>query len=186
MDKLPIPKERNLYLAKQVNQESINSITKSIIEINDNDEHLVKLYGIHDVEYKPKPIRIYIDSYGGQVYQCMGLVGVMQKSDTPVHTIVTGAAMSAGFIITIAGHKRFAYEHSTLMYHQASSIKSGKVKDIEEKLIQTKKLQTWMEDMTVDLTKISRSRVKEVYDNKEDWYMTADEAKKVGAIDEII
>jgi len=186
MDKLPVPKERNLYLAKQVNQESINSITKSIIEINENDDHLVKLYGIHDIEYKRNPIRLFIDSFGGAVYQCMGLVGVMQKSETPIHTIVTGAAMSAGFIITIAGHERYAYEHSTLMYHQSATMKFGKVKDIEESMVQSRKLQTWLEDMTVDLTKIKRSRLKEVYDRKEDWYLTAQEAKEVGAIDEIL
>lgn len=186
MDKLPTRKERNLYLAKQVDQSSINDITKQIVEINENDEYLQKLYSVHDLEYKRTPIKIYIDSYGGMVYQCMGLVGVMQKSDTPVHTIVTGAAMSAGFVITIAGHKRFGYDHATLMYHQASSVKAGKVKDIEERLVQTKKLQTWMEDIIVDLTDIPRSRVKEVYDKKEDWYITSREAKDLGVIDEII
>ena len=93
-EQLPLPKNRNLYLAKQVDQASMNSLTKSILEINENDEYLSKLYAVHDLDYKPRPIKLYIDSYGGAVYQCFGLLGVMEKSNTPVHTIVTGAAMS--------------------------------------------------------------------------------------------
>ena len=96
---LPVPKVRNLYLPKQVDQASMNELTKSIIEINEDDEHLKKLYGVYGLIYDPKPIKIYIDSYGGKVYQCFGLIGVMENSLTPIHTVVTGAAMSCGFII---------------------------------------------------------------------------------------
>ena len=91
MADLQTPKERNLYLAKQVDQSSINEITKSIIEICENDEYLIKLYALHDIIYKPKPIKLYIDSYGGHVYQCLGLLGVMKNAKTPVHTIVVAS-----------------------------------------------------------------------------------------------
>jgi ATP-dependent Clp protease protease subunit len=76
------------------------------------------------------PIVIYIDSYGGSVYQCLGLISVMMNSKTKIHTIF-GVAMSAGFMILISGHKRFSYKHSTLL-HQASSFSSGELKKIEE------------------------------------------------------
>lgn len=186
MDKLPVQKERNLYLAKQVDQSSINDITKEIVEINEDDAYLKRLYGVHNLEYNPSPIKLYIDSYGGKVYQCMGLVGLMSKSDTPIHTIVTGAAMSCGFIITLAGHNRFAYDSATLLYHQVSTVQVGKVKDIDESLIQTKKLQKWMEDYTYNRTDITRAKLKEVYDTKLDWFMTAEEAKELKVIDEIL
>ena len=97
---LPKPKARNLYLPEQVNQESMNKLTKAIIEINESDEYLNKLYGLHGIDYAPGPIKMYIDSYGGAVYQCFGLLGVMEKSVTPIHTIVTGAAMSCGLRCT--------------------------------------------------------------------------------------
>lgn len=64
LPQIPIPKERNLYLAKQVDQESINEITKAIIDINDDDADLIKLAELHGMVYKPKPIMLYIDSYG--------------------------------------------------------------------------------------------------------------------------
>lgn len=80
---LPKPRARTLYLPEQVNQESMNKLTKAIIDVNKSDDYLKKLYGINDIEYVPKPIEIYIDSYGGAVYQCFGLLGVMEKSETP-------------------------------------------------------------------------------------------------------
>ncbi len=124
---LPRPKKRSLYLAAQVNQKSMNDLTKAILEINEHDRYLEKLYPIHDLEYNPQPIKIYIDSYGGAVYQCMGLLGVMKKSTTPIHTIAAGAAMSCGFMILISGHQRFGYEYSTPLYHQVSTGFWGKV-----------------------------------------------------------
>ena len=183
---LPRPKPRNLYLPEQVNQESMNKLTKAIIEINEDDEYLEKLYGIHDLEYKPQPIQMYIDSYGGAVYQCFGLLGVMEKSGTPVHTIVTGAAMSCGFMILISGHKRFGYKHSTPLYHQVSTGFYGKVQDMEEKLEESKRLQKKIEDITFERTSISKKKLTEILKNKKDWFMTAEEALGLGVIDGIL
>ena len=164
----------------------MNKLTKSILEINDDDDYLVKLYGIHDIEYKPPPIKLYIDSYGGAVYQCFGLLGVMEKSATPIHTIVTGAAMSCGFMILISGHKRFGYPHSTPLYHQVSSGFWGKVQDLEEKLKETKRLQKKIEEMTLNRTSISSKKLKDILKTKQDWYMSAEEALALGVIDEIL
>jgi ATP-dependent Clp protease protease subunit len=55
---------------------------------------------------KSSPIVIYIDSYGGSVYQCLGLISVMMNSKTKIHTI-TGVANECNMIL-ISGHKRFS------------------------------------------------------------------------------
>ena len=183
---LPIPRARNLYLPKQVDQASMNELTKGIVEINEDDAHLKKLYEVYGLSYNPRPINIYIDSYGGMVYQCFGLIGVMENSATPIHTIVTGAAMSCGFLILINGHKRFAYKHATPLYHQVSSGSFGKIQDLEEHLDETKRLQTKIEEMTLRLTKISKKRLREVLKNKVDWFMTAESALELGVVDSII
>jgi len=183
---LELPKERNLYLQKQVDQASMGDLTQKIIEINEDDARLKKLYDVYGIEYKPKPIKIYIDSYGGQVYQCFGLLGVMEKSKTPVHTIVTGCAMSCGFMILISGHKRFAYKLSTPLYHQVSTTKSGTLKEIEEEIIETKRLQETIEEITLERTKITKKKLKEIYDGKVDWFMSAKEAVELGVVDEIL
>jgi ATP-dependent Clp protease protease subunit len=183
---LPQPKERNLYLAKQVDQVSINEISKAIIEINEHDEYVTKIYAAHDLEYVPKPIKLYIDSYGGYVYQCFGLLGIMRNSKIPIHTIVTGCAMSCGFLISIAGHKRFGYPKSTYLYHQVSSGAVGKAKDMEEEVIETLRLQKMLEEHTLEYTRISAKKLEKVYKGKRDWFIDTNEALKLKIIDEVI
>lgn len=186
--KFDFPKipERNLFLASQVDQDSINKLTKDIIEINENDEYLTKYYKVHDLEYTRKPIKIYLDTYGGNVYQCFGLLSIIECSKTPIHTIVTGCAMSAGFMILICGHKRFGYPLSTPLYHQVATGFRGKIKDMEESLIETKRLQAKIETITLKHTKITKKKLEQIYNRKIDWYLSADEALKLGIIDEIL
>ena len=138
---LPLPEDRIIHFTKQFDQASIADITRKIISINKSDRKIKKLYKIAGLKYKPQPIKIFIDSYGGQVYQCFGLLSVMKASKTEIHTIVTGAAMSCGFMMLISGHKRFAYPLSTPLYHQVSSVAWGKLKDMEEDVEETKRLQ---------------------------------------------
>lgn len=181
-----IPKQRSLFFTEQVDQTTVSAITKKIIEINDDDALLSEQASLIGFKYEPKPIKLYIDSFGGGIYSCMSLVSVIEKSEVPVHTICMGAAMSAGFIILISGHRRFAYKYSTPLYHQASTILFGNVKTIEEDITETKRLQKLMEKITLEKTKITKERLKEVYEKKLDWYMTAEEALKLSVVDEIL
>jgi len=185
-EQLPLPKKRDLFFTKQVDQSSIGELTQKLLEINQDDEHLKKIYNVYGLTYNPEPIQIYIDSYGGQVYQCFGLLSVMERSSTPIHTIVTGCAMSAGFMILISGHKRFAHKLSTPLYHQVSSGAVGTVKDMEEKVEESKRLQKQLESIVKEKTDISKKKLKEIFDTKKDWYMTSEEALELNVVDEIL
>ena len=94
--------------------------------------------------------------------------------------------MSCGFMILIHGHKRFAYEHATPMYHQVSTGFWGKVQDLEEEYKETKRLQKKFEQLTLERTKINKDKLKDILKTKHDWFMDADEALKQGVVDEII
>ena len=183
---IPAPKPRALYLAAQVDQVSMGMISTAILDINSNDEYISKMAEIHGMIYNPKPIVLYIDSYGGYVYQCFGLLSVMKNSKVPVHTVVTGCAMSCGFMIAITGHERFAYEKATFMYHQVSSGTGGKLKEMEEDIIETKRLQKMIEDHAAANTGLTRKQLKENFDGKKDWFMNTKEALKYKVIDAII
>lgn len=185
-DTLPLPKKRTLFFGKDVDLVSIEELSEQIVNINEDDDLLEKLYPVYGLKYERKPIKLMIDSYGGYVYQCMGLVGIMEKSTTKIHTYVTGAAMSCGFIMLICGDKRFAYKHATPMYHQVSTGFWGKTQDMEESYKETKRLQKKFESLTIEKTNISKSKLKEILKTKQDWYMDAEEALSVGVIDEII
>ncbi len=110
----------------------------------------------------------------------------MERSKTPIHTIVTGCAMSCGFMILICGHKRFAHKLSTPLYHQVSSVAFGTVKEMEESLEETKRLQSQLESIVLEKTDISKKKLKQILDNKFDWFMTAEESLELGVVDEIL
>lgn len=180
------PLARNLFLAQQVDQESINEISKSIIEIRDHDEYLKKYYKLYNLSYEPDPIVLHVDSYGGAVYQCFGLLSIMKAKGTPVDTLVTGCAMSCGFLIAIHGRHRMAHKHATLMYHQVSSSASGTAADIEEEVIEVRRLQEKVEQMTLECTAITTDKLKKIYKKKTDWYLDTKEALKWGCIDQVV
>jgi len=183
---LPRPADRNYYFTKQVDQGTISELTQKIIEINESDREAERIYAFHGLPYVASPIKIFIDSYGGAVYQCFGLIGIMDQSKTPIHTIVTGAAMSCGFMISICGHKRFAYKHATLMYHQVSSGVWGKLAEMQQDVVETERLQKIIESITVERTRIMAYTLKENFEHKRDWFMNVDEALKNGCIDDIV
>ena len=183
---LPAPKLRKIFFSKAVDQSSIEIVSKEIILINEDDRYLEKLYKLDDLNYKAKPITIYIDTYGGTVYQIFGLMSIMEKSVTPIHTICTGVAMSCGFMMLIYGHKRFCYELGTPLYHQISNLIGGKIEDLKQEMDELNRVQNKWEELTIRKTKISKEVLDKNRKEKIDWFMTAEEALKLGVIDEII
>jgi ATP-dependent protease ClpP protease subunit len=65
---LPTPKDRSLIFSKTVNNDSVAELTKTLLDISTDDEYISKIYNVHDIAYKPQPIKIHIDSYGGSVF----------------------------------------------------------------------------------------------------------------------
>jgi ATP-dependent Clp protease protease subunit len=110
----------------------------------------------------------------------------MKAKGTPVNTIVTGCAMSCGFLIAIHGAHRSVHKNATLMYHQVSSHVGGTAADIEEEVIEVKRLQQKIEQMTLDNTKITEKQLEKVYKKKKDWYLDSKDAVKWGCADDII
>lgn len=174
----PTPLHRVIYFGEQVDQETVASIAIKIIDINQSDKTIKKISKLHGFKYKPKPILIYIDSYGGSVYQIFGLISLIEKSKTPVYTYVTGTAMSAAFLLFLSGFERFVYTRSTLMYHQISSLAYGKVKDMEDDLKETMRLQTEMNTYVLDRTSITKEELEENFKTKSDWILTPSECLK--------
>jgi ATP-dependent Clp protease protease subunit len=166
---------RLLYLTEQ-EEDGVDLIIKSILSINEEDKD----------KLDPLPIKLYINCYGGDVYPFLGLIDVIESSITPIHTITVGAAMSCAFLVALSGHKRFAYKNSTFMYHQISTGEWGTAKNLEEDLIETKRLQKLIESLIVSKTKISKKQLSEIYNNKNDWFMSSEEALKYNIIDQII
>lgn len=182
--KLPDPSLLAYYNDKQERVIWIDSdiddctyeITKQIYEYNRQDKDI-------PVESR-KPIKIYINSFGGDLYQCFALISVIGASKTPVYTINTGVAMSAGMIILLSGHKRFAVKYSIAMCHSGSGSVGGDFEQTQSAMDNYKKMVDTMKTYILERTKIDSKTLSRKW--TKDWYMFADEQVSLGVVDEIV
>lgn len=171
-------KDRNLMLNADIDETAIELINAHIRRFNSQDRNI-------PVEDR-KPIKIFINSYGGSVYDGFGAVGAIVTSKTPVYTYVEGHCMSMGFAIFMAGHKRFALPYSTFMYHEVSTGVRGKNQEIERVAIENKRIQKMYDDLITKDTKVKQSTLTTKRKNMSDWYFGAEEALELGVCHEII
>ena len=168
--------QRKLFLNCEVSQGSVDEIIHAILQYNKDDK------GIKPEERKP--ILLYICSNGGEVDAGYSLIDVIETSKTPVYTINLGYWYSMAFIIGIAGHKRFATRNSKILCHDGMSMVYASGSKAQDQMDFYKRLEARTKAHILKYTKISE----ELYQNKVryEWYVFADEAKKLGIIDQII
>lgn len=183
---LPDGIDRNLFISSNISQDSCLQLTKTIIAINELDDTLETLYKINGQTYNRTPMKLYIDSYGGDVYTALGLISLIENSKTEIHSISSGCAMSCGFMIAIACHKRYSYKYTTFMIHDISNGAFGQSEVIRDELAEMDRLKYIIDDIINNHTKIRYDKLKDVYSKKKDWFISADLALKMKVIDEII
>ena len=174
--------KRLFYLSDEVDNGSIGQLCWSLLlQLQDDDKKESK-----EKDFVREPIKIYINSFGGSVYDMWSLIDIVLNSKTPIYTYCTGYAMSAAFLIFLAGHKRFATKHANFMYHQISCWKEGKYQDLVENSKQMDYLQESVEEYVINRTKITKEDVDEIREKKRDFYIHPKEALKYGIVDEIL
>ncbi|MDD5571466.1 MAG: ATP-dependent Clp endopeptidase proteolytic subunit ClpP [Bacteroidales bacterium] len=133
-----------------------------------------------------KEIQIYLNTPGGMVHAGLGIYDTMQYISSDVATICTGMAASMGAVLLSAGTKgkRTALKHSRVMIHQPSGGAEGQASDIEITAREIQKLKKELYDIIALHT---GQQIKRVWkDGDRDYWMTSDEAKEYGMIDEIL
>ena len=130
------------------------------------------------------PIKIYIDSPGGSLLGTFTCIDAIKMSKTPVYTIATGTAYSGGFFIFIVGHKRFAYSLSSFLFHEGSAGNSGTAGQFANFAAFYKTQLKQLKEIVLNHTKIDEEKYKEI--QKDDFWLTAPEALKLGICDEIL
>ena len=133
---------------------------------------------------KRQPIKIFIDSNGGSLTDAFTIINSIQMSETPVYTIVTGTAYSAGFFICIAGHQRYAYPLASFLYHEGSASNGGTAGQFRNFADFYEKQLGQLKNHVLKCTNIDEEKYKEI--KKDDVWLTTEEALEIGAIDEII
>lgn len=169
-------KQRKLFLNVDVEQMSVADIVRHILQFNKEDRGL-------DVNER-QPILLYVMSNGGEVDSGFELIDVIQNSKTPVYTINLGYQYSMGFLIGLAGHRRFATKNAKYLMHDGSNLIYNSGAKAQDQMEFNRKVEERVKQFI-----LSRSRLtSEEYDSKRrvEWYLFADEAREKGFVDHIV
>jgi ATP-dependent Clp protease protease subunit len=164
-------KERIIFLGGPIHDEVANLIIAQLLFLESEDPK--------------KDVYIYVNSPGGSVSAGMAILDTMNYVKPNIATVCVGIAASAAAVILSAGHKgkRFALPNSEVMIHQVMGGVEGQATDIA---IAAKHILRTKENLNKILAKNTGKDFKAVEaDAERDYWMTADEAKKYGIIDEI-
>lgn len=165
-------KDRIIFLGEDVNAHTANLITAQLLFLDNEDSK--------------KDIFLYINSPGGSVYDALAIYDTMQYVKADIQTVGIGVQASAAAFLLSCGTagKRFLLPHATIMIHQPSSGTRGKVTDQEIDLRESLRVKRLLEEI---MAKNTGQKVERIHEDMErDKWMTAEEAKKYGIVDEVI
>ena len=164
--------DRIIFLGTEVNDYTANVIQAQLLYLDSADPG--------------KDVSIYINSPGGSVYAGLGIYDTMQYISSDVSTICTGMAASMAAVLLVAGTKwkRFALQHSRVMIHQPMGGAQGQASDIEITAREIQKLKKELYQIIADHSGQPFDKVER--DSDRDYWMTAQEAKDYGMIDQVL
>jgi ATP-dependent Clp protease protease subunit len=172
---------RILYLSGDIEDQNVSNVCSQILAVNQYDNKM--LYRFR--QYEIQPIQLHIQSFGGSVQDMWAIIDTIESSSTPIVTYCSGYCMSAAALIFIAGHYRYMYKHSSIMFHQMSVGSFGKINDFKLGQCHFDSMHDEMIKYIKKHTKLKKKFFKKFDKNKEDVYLTAKECKKFGICDEI-
>ena len=163
--------DRIVFLGAPINDEVANIIIAQLLFL--------------DADNPEKDVYMYINSPGGVVSSGMAIYDTMQHLRAPVNTICMGMAASMGSFLLAAGRKgkRSALPHARIMIHQPSGGSQGSASDIEIQAREILYLRNKMNELYAFHTGQSLEQIEKDMDR--DRYMSADEAKGYGIIDQV-
>lgn len=165
-------KERVIFLGDEVNSATANIVVAQLLHLAFEDPK--------------KDIKLYINSPGGSVYDGLAIIDTMNYIEPDVQTIGIGLQASMGAMLLSAGAKgkRYALPNSRIMIHQPSSGTQGKITDQEIALKEGIYLKQKLAEMLAKNTGKDVNQV--IKDMDRDNWMSAEEAKKYGLVDEVL
>jgi len=184
--------ELNEILANQI------ELDDSVIYLNDEiEEHtlfdlMIRIRRILKFRNGPSfkgsktdPINLMINSPGGDIHEMMGIIDYINSLSCKINTICRGRAFSAASVILACGTgTRMASKNSTIMFHQASSMISGKMTDVSATVEFVKQIENDVYKILATKTKKDAAWWKD--NTRTDLYLTSNQALELGIIDQII
>ena len=165
-------KDRVVFIGKSFTEDLANSIVAQLLFL--------------EADNPSEDITIYINSPGGYVSATMAIFDTMNYVKPDISTVCVGHAASAAAFILASGTKgkRHALKNARIMLHQVSSGADGHIEDMK---IRVKEADFLNEKMIEELARITKKSVKRIKrDLDRDYYLSSDDAKKYGIIDEVL
>lgn len=177
-------RQRQMTLGDMLLENRIIFLQGAIYDENAN-ELVMKLLYLQS-ENRRKDIHFYINSPGGSVSATLAIYDAMQILSCPVATYCVGLAASGGAVLLAGGakDKRLALPHAKVMIHQPYGHVGGQVSDIEIQADQILKTRDVLNQILAEHTKKPIEQIAK--DTDRDFYMTAEEAKEYGVVDDIL
>ena len=163
--------DRIIFLGTEINDYTANTITAQLLDLDSIDNG---------------DITIYINSPGGSVTAGLSIYDTMQFITSDVATLCTGMAASMGAVLLVSGQegKRSALTHSRVMIHQPLGGVQGQASDIE---IEAKEIMKFKKELYTIISEHSHTPYEKVWaDSDRNYWMTAEEAREYGMIDEVL
>ncbi|MCQ2066985.1 MAG: ATP-dependent Clp endopeptidase proteolytic subunit ClpP, partial [Bacteroidaceae bacterium] len=164
--------DRIIFLGTEISDYTANTIQAQLLYLDSVDSS--------------KEISIYLNSPGGSVTAGLGIYDTMQFISSPVATICTGMAASMAAVLLVAGQegRRSALPHSRVMIHQPMGGVQGQASDIE---ITAREIQKMKKELYNIIAEHSHTPFDKVWaDSDRDYWMTAQEAREYGMIDQVL
>jgi len=148
----------------------------------------IKWITYENLDNKDKILTLYINSTGGDLYQALALIDIIQSSKYPVRTIGIGAVMSSAFLIFASGTKgeRYAAINASFMCHQFTSGMDAKYHDLKAEMKETELLNSKMVSILKEATSLPPSKIKTKLLPASDVYLTSTEVVELGIADFIL
>ena len=167
--------DRVLWIEGEIG-DGLFELSKMIIRYNKEDKDISS--------EERKPIKIFINSPGGDLDSTLAFIGLMNISKTPIWTIDACWAYSAAGLILMAGHKRYALPNTECLIHSGSGQLGGSYEQTTEQMKNYKYLVDKMRDFVLSKTKIDQKLFKK--NSQKDWYIYDNDMLELGIVDEII
>lgn len=135
---------------------------------------------------EPKPLKIYINSEGGEIFAAIPLIDAITNSKIPIHTYIEGIAASAASLISMSGHKRFISTNSFMLIHELRTGVEGTYSNLTDERENCDKLMSVITNFYKKKTegKFSNEMLQSIL--KRDIILSSMECLSYGLVDEII
>lgn len=130
------------------------------------------------------PIKLYINSEGGELASALSIVDFIIRSEVPIHTIIEGEAASAATLISVVGHRRFITKNSHMLIHQVRGGMWGKMAEFEEEILNMKMYSDKLIQIYKKTTHLSEEKLTKIL--KKDILWDSKKCLKYGLVDAII